>query len=154
MACPGWRQLFDDAHSYPSFTDRILEKLDPTERCVLVSADIADFYLSIDQQRLLETLRGTGVEQWLLAALDDLFARWRPVWECGLPVGGHGSRILAEAALLEVDRGLEAAGVDFIRYVDDYRMFAPDADSARRWLTQFRALLKRERLALNAARPH
>ena len=146
---PSGGQLFDDAHGYPSFRDRILEKLDPAERCVLVSADIADFYPSIDQTRLLETLRRIGVEHWLLATLDDLFARWRPVWERGLLVGGHGSRILAEAALLEVDRGLEAGGIDFIRYVDDYRMFAPDAATARRWLTQLRALLKREGLALN-----
>ena len=66
-----------------------------------------------------------------------------------LPVGSNASRILAEAALLEVDNYLLSIGVKFCRFVDDYRLFAPNAHKAHYWLTQLIERLWLEGLTIN-----
>ena len=67
-------------------------------------------------------------------------------------MGSNASRILAEASLIGVDNYLMSLGVDFIRYVDDYRMFAPDAHKAQYWLTLLIDRLDQEGLMINMSK--
>jgi hypothetical protein len=48
----------------------------------------------------------------------------------GIPVGPPASRLLGEAVLVDVDSSLISFGIDFIRYVDDFVLFANDAKDA------------------------
>jgi hypothetical protein len=48
----------------------------------------------------------------------------------GIPVGPAASRLLGEAVLIDVDNTLLSYGVDFIRYVDDFVIFANSAREA------------------------
>lgn len=66
-----------------------------------------------------------------------------------LPVGSNASRIFAEAALLEVDNYLLSIDVKFARFVDDYRLFAPNVHTAHYWLTQLIERLWLEGLTIN-----
>ncbi len=70
----------------------------------------------------------------------------------GLPVGSNASRILSEANLIGVDNYLLSMGVDFIRYVDDYRFFAPNASVAHYWLTVLIDRLGQEGLSINMSK--
>ncbi|GJL53979.1 MAG: hypothetical protein NPIRA02_11110 [Nitrospirales bacterium] len=81
--------------------------------------------------------------------LNELLLFWANRDSYGLPVGSNASRILAEAALLEVDNYLLSIGVKFCRFVDDYRLFAPNVHTAHQWLTQLIERLWLEGLTIN-----
>jgi hypothetical protein len=144
--------LLDLDCNYGAFCERILDKLDPQQRTFLVTADIANFYPSIDDERLLQNLDKQGVEPWLTKTLGDILLQWKPQWRRGLPVGPVASSLLAEVALLNVDEKLSSAGIDFIRYVDDYRFFVDDVPSARFLIEMLVMHLHAEGLTLNQAK--
>jgi hypothetical protein len=83
---------------------------------------------------------------------NQLLLSWANRDSYGLPVGSNASRILAEAALIEVDSYLVAIGVNFCRFVDDYRFFAPDVRTAHYWLTQLIDRLWLEGLTINKSK--
>ena len=118
----------------------------------MVSADISEFFSSINIERLMTILNNCGVEAWLTHLLLHILLSWQDQWQTGLPVGPTASFLLAEAALLNVDENLEKEGIHFIRYVDDYRLFAPDLITARRWIEKLIQYLAVEHLNLNHAK--
>lgn len=144
--------LLDVNCNYGAFCERILDKLDPQQRTYLVSADIANFYPSIDDTRLLQNLDKRGVEPWLTRTLGDILLQWKPKWRQGIPVGPVASFLLGEAALLNVDEKLLSDGIDFIRYVDDFRFFVDDVPSARFSVERLVLHLHAEGLTLNQAK--
>jgi hypothetical protein len=60
--------------------------------------------------------------------------------------------MLAEAALIEVDKYLLEEGVNFCRFVDDYRFFAPNVQTAQNWLCKLLNRLFSEGLTLNSSK--
>jgi hypothetical protein len=144
--------LFDERNDYDSFNAHVASKLDENDRIFLVSADIADFFPNIEEDRLLNNLHRCGTPDWLLESLAFLLQRWRGRGGDGLPIGPNASFVLAEGALLNVDNNLQRCGVDFARYVDDYRLFAPNVTTARQWLEQLVTELASEGLRLNSAK--
>ncbi|MBB4168516.1 RNA-directed DNA polymerase [Rhizobium sp. BK538] len=89
----------------------------------VIEADISDFYQRIYHHRLENNLReaaGETTETRLITAfLRDIRARQ----SFGIPVGGNASRLLAELALVDIDRALVGEGYLVSRYVDDFRIF-------------------------------
>jgi Reverse transcriptase (RNA-dependent DNA polymerase) len=146
------QSFFDENCDYAAFSDRTLDKLDAERRSFLVSADIANFYPSIDSARLMRKLNQRGVEPWLTTVLDDTLFGWKPQWRHGLPVGPVASNVIAEMALIDTDAKLLGDGIDFIRYVDDYRIFAADVASARHAIGRLAEHLHAEGLTLNQAK--
>ncbi len=65
-------------------------------------------------------------------------------------MGSDASRILSEAVLIDVDRKLVEHGVVFLRYVDDYRIFAESKEKALKCVERLTALLADEGLSLNS----
>ncbi len=68
----------------------------------------------------------------------------------GIPVGSDARRILSEAVLLNVDRNLNEAGISFVRYVDDFRIFAKTRAEALKFIEVLTNLLADEGLSLNS----
>lgn len=68
----------------------------------------------------------------------------------GIPVGSDASRILSEAVLLNVDRKLKEAGFVFMRYVDNFRLFAKTRLEALKSVEILTSLLADEGLSLNS----
>ncbi|MGN7771557.1 RNA-directed DNA polymerase [Phyllobacterium sp. 22552] len=89
----------------------------------VVEADISDFYQRIYHHRLencLQDAAGQVTEtRMIMSFMRDIRARQ----SFGIPVGGNATRLLAELALLDIDRALSAEGYEFTRYVDDFRIF-------------------------------
>jgi hypothetical protein len=140
--------IFDPEGTYQSFRNRALDKLDRLTRSAVVSADVANFFPSINLDRFFLTLQKCGVEAGLVAVLRNILLQW----QVGLPMGLDASYLLAEAALLNVDRRLEQDRIDFLRYVDDYRLFANDQTEARQALECLIDHLAAEGLCLNSAK--
>lgn len=142
-------RLFDARYDFSAFHAAVAQRLEAKPGTVLVSADIADCYDSICSERLAQSLVRRGAEPSLVAMLDRLLRDWRGTAARGLPAGSHASSILAESLLGDIDDRLQEDGIDHIRFVDDYRLFAPDAATARVWLQRLDAHLAAERLRLN-----
>ena len=64
-----------------------------------------------------------------------LLSGWNGTETFGIPIGSAPSRLLAETTLADVDEALLAAGIDFVRFNDDYRIFAVSYESAYRSIT-------------------
>jgi hypothetical protein len=96
--------------------------------------DIADFYSRIYHHRIKNALQLAAPGSGVPGQIDELLSQFSGGTSYGLPVGGPAARLLAEIALARVDALLEAKGIPFTRYADDYRLFAKSHNDAYRAL--------------------
>ena len=117
---------------------------------VKVTADISNFYDRLNLHRLESTLEDIGCDHACVRALNQILMHWANRNSYGLPVGCDASRILAEAMLINIDNRLYNEGVNFIRYVDDFRIFTATYADAHCALTLLTEALDREGLFINS----
>jgi reverse transcriptase-like protein len=80
-------------------------------------ADVRRCYASIPAARVGETLRREDTEA--ADAIERFLGDLSRAGVAGLPVGPEPSAVLANAVLAHVDRELEGAGIEHLRWVDD-----------------------------------
>ena len=141
--------LFDNKYHYGSFLKTFKDKLKDENNKVIVLCDISNFYERLNLHRLEAILLSLKVEKKVVRMLNEMLLSWAERNSYGLPIGNNASRILAEASLIEVDKFLISHDVDFIRFVDDYRIFAPDGKTAHYWLSLLVKRLAMEGLMIN-----
>lgn len=141
--------LFDPKFNYTSFQAHVSERQKSRRVKVLVKCDISNFYDRLNIHRLESTLLSLPIDPKLVKLTNELLLFWANRDSYSLPIGGNASRILAEAALISVDDYLCSLKVQFCRFVDDYRLFAPDAKTAHAWLTILVERLYLEGLTVN-----
>src|SRR6266540_67018 len=137
-------QLFDTAIVYSEFktrTEQILDE-DPNISYVVLT-DISDFYPRIYSHRLENALHNATHSTSHVKAIMRLISGWNSSESFGIPVGNAPSRLLAEATISNVDDALLAYGVRFVRYTDDYRIFARNYSQAYRHLAYLADVLYR-----------
>lgn len=144
--------LFDPKYNYTSFQAHVSERQKSRRVKVLVKCDISNFYDRLNLHRLESTLLSLPIDNKLIKLTNELLLFWANRDSYSLPIGGNASRILAEAALTSVDDYLRSLKVQFCRFVDDYRLFAPDAKTAHAWLTILVERLYLEGLTVNPAK--
>jgi hypothetical protein len=81
--------------------------------------------------------------------VTGLLSFWSESGLQGLPVGCNASRIFAEAVLIPIDEALDAQGIDYIRFVDDFYLFTDSFESAEKALETLREVLVVSKFALN-----
>ena len=144
--------LFDSKFNYTSFQAHVAERQKSRRVKVLVKCDISNFYDRLNLHRLESTLLSLPIENKLVKLTNELLLFWANRDSYSLPIGGNASRILAEASLISVDDYLRSLKVQFCRFVDDYRLFAPDAKTAHAWLTILVERLYLEGLTVNPSK--
>ena len=144
--------LFDKDYTYSSFEKERKERASEQKVKFVVFCDIANFYDRLNLHRLESQLDSIGCDKNKINTINSLLLFWSNRDSYGLPVGSNGSRILAEASLIGVDDYLKNNGIEFIRFVDDFRLFAPDAITAHDWLVLLIERLWREGLITNSSK--
>ena len=144
--------LVDPKYSYTAFNAHASERAKSARVRVLIKCDISSFYDRLNLHRLESTLLSLPIEKSHVKLTNELLVFWANRDSYGLPIGSNASRILAEAALISVDDYLLALKVNFCRYVDDYRLFAPDAKTAHAWLSILIERLYLEGLTINPSK--
>lgn len=145
--------IFDTEYNYTSFKNRIIEKSNMKNKKIIVECDIANFYDRLNLHRLESVLLSIEkIEKDAIKLLNELLFFWSNRDSYGLPVGSNASRILAEAALIEVDNYLISKNIDFCRFVDDYRIFAKNSSEAHKALAMLVERLNKEGLFLNSSK--
>lgn len=122
--------LFQQGIGYRHYVEEARRRSNSEDVEFVATADISDFYARIYHHRLENALRSCTKKTSHVTAIMDLLSGWNGTETFGIPVGSAASRLLAEIALTDVDEALLAQGVDFIRFNDDYRIFAPDLREA------------------------
>jgi hypothetical protein len=111
-------------------------------------ADVADFYPRVAHHRLENELIRLGVHSEETKRIKVLLSQFSQTRSYGLPVGGPGSRVLAELAINPVDLFLHRKGIPFCRYVDDFHIFAESKQQAFNHLAFLAQVLFNEGLSL------
>lgn len=109
----------------------------------VVICDIADFYGRLYHHRIENALQQVEPEAGLPKKIDQVLSAYSGGVSYGLPVGGPAARALSEIALNRVDQLLHMHGVVFLRFADDYRIFADSQAEAFDHLVELTKLLHR-----------
>ncbi len=144
--------IFDKNYNYTSFTKQSNDVLNRQGVKVVVKCDISNFYDRLNLHRLESSLLSITEKKDIVKLINELLLFWANRDSYGLPVGSNPSRILAESLLIDVDKFLLSHNVKFCRFVDDYRLFAPDAKTAHYWLTLLIERLSIEGLFINQSK--
>ena len=96
----------------------------------VVVTDIADFYGRVYHHRLENALQSVPKISGLQKKINVVLGRISGNKSYGLPIGGPAARVFAEALLDRTDHILASKGIQFVRYSDDYRLFASSEDEA------------------------
>ena len=127
-------RLYNVTPSWKDFRSAVQKRVEDKPDSFVGITDIADFYPRIYHHRLQNALEAaTGPsEKDYIRVLDKMVRRFSDGGgvSYGVPVGPAASRLLAEAILIDVDSTLVSFGTDFIRYVDDFVIFAEDPQTA------------------------
>lgn len=121
------QELYDTRGSYEAYRRQLESRTGRAGIRFVAVADIADFYPRIYQHRLENVVESVATSQRVRDVARVLVKKFignlmgRDSY--GIPVGPYASRLLAEALLIDVDASLQSAGVDFVRWVDDYNIF-------------------------------
>lgn len=144
--------LFDRSVGYSEWRDESKKRAEENNCRFVVSCDIASFYDRVNIHRIESTLLSIGVDNALVRLTNDLLLFWSKKDSYGIPVGNVASRILAEAALIDIDQYLVAQNINYTRYVDDFRLFAPSLLTAQDWMNKLTTRLFRDGLMLNTGK--
>lgn len=166
------------AHSYASLKGRgthravaAYEHLRDRYRYVL-RADIFRYFPAIDHAVLKQDLRrriACADTLWLCDAIidgsnpqeavdhyfpgDDLFAPFER--RRGLPIGNLTSQLFGNVYLNPLDHyATEVLRAPYLRYLDDFALFADEPERLRGWQDAMGSFLERRRLSLHPAKTH
>ena len=143
-------RLFNPVYNLRSFQAKSALMSKQRSNKYIVKSDISNFYDRINIHRLESTLLTMdGLDKHLAQLINQVLLHWARRDSYGIPTGSNASRVLAEVALFNVDRALVEADVKFVRFVDDYRIFARTATEAHATLAMLIDLLNREGLFIN-----
>ena len=150
-----WDELqatcFNRQITWRTFIDRAIEKAAASN--FVVSCDISEFYLRINHHRIENSIQHLPNATHAISRIKAFLSNLSGTYSFGIPVGGPASRMIAELVLSQIDSLLVSHNIDFIRYADDYYIFAssPD-DSFKSLVTLTRLLIDNQGLQLQKAK--
>ena len=141
------RGLYDNATAWNDFWRRAytLSKSHP----VVLYCDIADFYNQVYHHEVNNQLIQSGFPNQAAKWTVNLIESTTVGVSRGVPIGPHPIHLVAEATLIPVDDSLISAGLNFIRYADDYLVFCDNIKDAKAALARVATIMDRpQRLML------
>ena len=144
--------LFSQDHSYKDWLEHQKEIIQRDNTITsIIFTDIADFYSRIYLHRIESILDVATPKKGVKKFIEKVIKSIRSKQSHGIPIGCSASRIIAEAVLADSDSALRDEGVDFTRFVDDYRIFVKNQQHAYHILSFLAEHLSTtEGLSLNA----
>lgn len=124
--------LFDRDIGWVQFIERSTELANQYSH-VLVS-DISEFYPRLGHHRLDAALLQLNLGNDIPSRIKKFLNQFSGTRSYGLPVGGPAARLLSELVLNQVDRLLTGQGIVFVRFADDYHIFANSHEDAYAYL--------------------
>lgn len=136
---------------WSQFRNSSLEKIRSGAKFVFFT-DISGYYDNIEINTLCSDLRSIGCEETVISNLSTSLKRWAHVASRGIPQGFNASDILAKLYLNSVDQFLTDSGIDFLRYVDDFRIFCASEKEAKQAIRILTKVLRKKGLSLQTGK--
>lgn len=143
-------KLFKDDSGWHQFIRETTNKSD--EFPFIVTCDIADCYSRISHHKLENNLKIIDAPHTTQKSILTYIGFLTEKRSSGLPVGGPASRILSELSLNNVDQYLLGRSINFVRFADDYHLFAKNKSDAYDYLFKISEFLDNEGLSLQKAK--
>lgn len=124
----------------------------------IVDADIKSFFDSVDHEKLLDAVNEEVADGTVLRLIrmflksGALTDSGKVDVEAGTPQGGPLSPLLANIYLHPLDEALQSHGFGFVRYADDFVVFARTREEAQAALELIRRVLVELGLELNESK--
>ncbi len=124
----------------------------------LVKTDITSYFSNLRFRTLSDRLRGILVGEMTpsidatLKSLFDCLKVWAPQGDVGLPQNMAPSSFLGNVFLDSIDKKMERMGFTCFRWVDDFKIVAPDEATARRAMIALIDELRNIGLDVNASK--
>jgi len=144
-------KIFNNEINWRLFYNTAIENAE--KHSYVVRFDISDFYNRVYHHRLENALQRTNADREIIRRIMKIIQDISNNVSYGLPIGGNGSRILAEILLNSMDQVMLSKKIKFCRFVDDYIVFADSKEDAYiklNWCAEF--LLRNEGLALQKSK--
>lgn len=143
-------RLYGTGSKWHEFWQTSLDKVMSNDYEWIAIADISDYYNQIYHHVLGNQLVDAKVPKPIATIIEKNFlGTITHGVSRGIPVGPHSVHLLAECALIPIDRSLLSGGHDFCRYVDDFHFFCKTEGEAQIALFNFADILdKQQRLIL------
>jgi hypothetical protein len=120
---------------------------------IVLRADIASCFQSINQHTLVNTLEGFGLQKEYLKPLESMLTQMSTGRSSrGILQGIFPSDLFGNFYLYPIDRHLSDSGITSIRYVDDIYAFFDSHEQADRAIIHLYPELRRLDLSLNEAK--
>ena len=134
--------FFSSNTGWDKWISRTEYLVDKYETGFVIVADIADFYNQIYTHRVQNLIEeaGNGAYDELSRAIEMFLSGLNKKTSRGIPVGPAPSIVLAELIMASIDNKIRTYTDDFVRYMDDIRIFfkkREDAVYALHELTQY-----------------
>lgn len=127
------------ADGWDLFTSRTKSLINQYQEGFVLVCDIVDYYNQIYSHRVAniigELARPDAKE--LGKAVERFIEAMNTQTSRGIPVGPAASIVFAEAVMIDLDRKVLATTRDYVRWVDDFRIFFRTYADARQFLHQF-----------------
>lgn len=144
-----YRYSWNDEHStcfnreisWRTFISHALQKAQAS--AFVVTCDISEFYLRINHHRIENSIQHLQGAENAVNRIKAFLSNLSGTYSFGIPVGGPASRLISELVLAQIDSLLQTNDIDFIRYADDYYLFANTPDES------FKALVTLTRLLID-----
>jgi hypothetical protein len=129
----------DTAGGWDLFTQRTKHLISQYPKGFVLVCDVVDYYNQIYSHRLANVIGELGrhdakelgkVVETFVEAMNTQTSR-------GIPVGPAASIVFAEAVMIDLDRKVLTTTRDYVRWVDDFRIFFRTFADAQRFLHQF-----------------
>lgn len=121
-------RLFDTGIGWRQFMDRSSQLA--TDYPYVVTCDISEFYPRVGHHRLDNALRQLNLENGIPGRIVEFLKQFSGTRSFGLPIGGPAARLLSELLLNQVDRLLNGARMEFVRFADDFHLFSNSREDA------------------------
>jgi hypothetical protein len=143
--------LFDRNIGWAQFMSRSVALSETSEYVVV--CDISEFYPRLGHHRIENALKQIARDTPYPKRIMDFLSNFSNTNSFGLPIGGPAARILSELTINQIDRLLTAEGLSFVRFADDYHLFAKSREDAYRSLIFFsEKLFSNQGLALQKSK--
>lgn len=133
------------------FREKSIEAIEEDVNYVII-ADIAGYYDNINISILSSDLRQISVSNELVSYLSKCLNKWAITDGRGIPQGTTASDILAKLYLNTLDLHFQTLNIQFLRYVDDIRIFCKSQAEARKALIELSSCLRKRGLNLQSAK--
>ena len=131
-------------NQYKAYTKKIIQHINDNNTWI-ADFDLSAFYDSIDHHALRHFINEIGIDDEFCDFFFECLRKWTSAnWsekgpdiyhEHGIPQGPQASGLISEAILQHIDkRGHRGRAVQYLRYVDDIKLFAKSEQSLRQKL--------------------